>query len=166
MLPRVTPPIEPLHPQDDPALLAALVALQRAAYGVEAGLIGHDVPVRHETAAALAAAGLTWWGCREGARLFGAVAVSTTDELLDVERLVVAPGAFRRGIGAALVRHVLAQAGGRRVVVATGRDNVPARGLYAGMGFTVVDDVEVAPGLWMTRYELVSPGAPPIAGRR
>jgi GNAT superfamily N-acetyltransferase len=144
--------IELLHPADDPALGAALVMLQRAAYAVEARLIGHDIPVRAETPAELAVAGLRWWGHREGSDLLGAVAVTTTAELVDIERLVVAPHAARRGIGAALVGHVLAQAAGRRVVVATGRDNASARRLYERAGFTVVGDVEVAPGLWVTRY--------------
>lgn len=146
--------IEPLHPEDDPAAAAALVTLQRAAYAVEAQLIGHAIPVAAETPAELASAGLTWWRCREGPDLLGAVAVSTTADLLDVERLVVAPHAFRRGVGAALVAHVLAQTAGRHVVVATGRDNAPARRLYERFGFGVTGEAEVAPGLWVTRYAL------------
>ena len=146
------PVIELLRPEDDPGLAAGLVALQRAAYAVEARLIGHPIPVMAETPAELAAAGLRWWGCCDGPHLRGAVAVSVHPDLLDVERLVVAPGAMRRGIGAALVAHVLAQAAGCRVVVATGRDNTPARRLYERAGFTAVEDVEVAPGLWVTRY--------------
>jgi ribosomal protein S18 acetylase RimI-like enzyme len=82
----------------------------------------------------------------------GAVAVRDTEGLLDVERLFVAPEAFRRGVGSALVAHVVAQAAGRRVVVATGRDNAPARALYERAGFTVVDHAEVEPGLWVTHY--------------
>jgi hypothetical protein len=90
--------VAPLHPADDAALAAALVALQRAAYAVEARLFGHDLPVRVETPAALALAGLTWWGWREGSRPLGAVAVTATADLVDIERLVVAPDAARRGM--------------------------------------------------------------------
>jgi ribosomal protein S18 acetylase RimI-like enzyme len=147
-------PLEALHPATDPALAAELVALQRDAYAVEERLIGHPIPVAADDPGALAAAGLVWWGCRDprDGGVVGAVAVRDTEGLLDVERLFVAPGAFRRGVGSALVAHVVAQAAGRRVVVATGRDNAPARALYERAGFTVVDHAEVEPGLWVTHY--------------
>jgi GNAT superfamily N-acetyltransferase len=141
-----------LHPESDPVLAAALVALQRAAYAVEERLIGHAVPTAAETAAELAAAGLTWFGCVDACGPLGAVAVRSSAHLVDVERLVVAPRAFRRGIGAALVSHVVAAAADRPVLVATGRDNAPARALYERAGFAVVEHTEVAPGLWVTRY--------------
>jgi ribosomal protein S18 acetylase RimI-like enzyme len=78
--------------------------------------------------------------------------VSVTADRVDIERLVVAPDAARRGIGTALAGHVLEQAAGRRVVVATGRANTPARRLYERAGFTAVEDVEVVAGLWVTRH--------------
>jgi GNAT superfamily N-acetyltransferase len=140
-------PVEALHPATDPALAAELVAVARAAYAVEARLIGHDVPV-----ADARADGLAWWGCRDTDGLLGAVGVRATAELVDVESLVVAPRAFRRGVGSTLVAHVVAQAAGRRVVVATGRDNAPARTLYERAGFTVAGHAEVEPGLWVTHY--------------
>jgi hypothetical protein len=96
-------PVEVLHPGTDPALAAELVALQRVAYAVEELLIGHPVPVAAEDPGALAAAGLAWWGCRDADGLLGAIAVRENAELLDVERLFVAPRAFRRGTGRAEV---------------------------------------------------------------
>jgi hypothetical protein len=36
-------------------------------------------------------------------------------------------------------------------VVSTGRDNTPAQLLYQGLGFVHVEDVEVAPRLWVSR---------------
>jgi GNAT superfamily N-acetyltransferase len=140
-------PIVPLHPAADPALAAALAALQRRAYAVEERLIGHPVPAAAESPADLAAAGLDWSG-----HAHGAIAVRPGAAVLDVERLVVDPAHARRGIGRALVEHVLAAAAGRRVTVATGRDNAPARALYAGLGFVETGEQEVVPGLWITRY--------------
>ena len=144
---------ELLHPGRSARTAAALLALQRASYAVEAALIGSDaIPPLHDTARTLVAAGLTWYGSRDAAGLLGAVALTEAPGLVDLERLVVAPRAFRRGIGTALVRHVLALAGERRVVVCTGRDNAPARALYARLGFAETGEEEVAPGLWVTRY--------------
>ena len=140
-------PVEALHPATDPELAAELGAVARAAYAVEARLIGHDVPVIDPRAA-----GPAWWGCRDSNGLIGAVAVRATAALVHVEALVVAPRAFRRGVGWALVAHVVAQAAGRRMTVATRPDNLPAPPHYPRAGVAVVGDEEVEPGLWVTRY--------------
>jgi ribosomal protein S18 acetylase RimI-like enzyme len=72
--------------------------------------------------------------------------------VVDIDRLVVAPAAHRRGTGSALVRAVLDRAAGRRTTVSTGRDNAPARRLYERLGFTCVGEEEVIPALWISRY--------------
>ena len=145
---------QPITPSDE------LLTLQRAAYAVEAGLIGDDrLPALSEDLAGLVAAGLTWLGVVDGERLVGAVGYTETAAVVDVHRLVVAPDAARRGIGRTLVTEVLRLAGGRRVDVATGRDNAPARALYEGLGFSWLEDLEVLPGLWVSRYALVPASA-------
>ena len=132
---------------------AELLALQRAAYAVEAGLIGDErIPALHEDLAALSSAGLTWLGVTPAGKLVGAVGFVESADVVDVHRLVVAPQAHRQGVGRALVETVLARAASRRVVVATGRDNAPARALYERLGFLRVGDAEVLPGLWVSRY--------------
>lgn len=130
-----------------------LLRLQREAYAVEAELIGDDrIPALSEDLAGLLSAGLSWLGAVEDERLVGAAGYVETAALVDVHRLVVAPSVARRGIGRALVAEVLQLAGGRRVDVATGRDNAPARALYEELGFAWLADVEVLPGLWVSRY--------------
>lgn len=160
---------ELLRPDRSAAVAAALVALQRAAYAVEAELIGSTaIPPLHDTEESLVGAGLTWFATRDDDGLVGAVAISAEPAPVDLERLVVAPRAFRRGIGSVLVRHVLAVAGERPVVVSTGRANVPARTLYERLGFVRTADEEVLPGLWVSRYRHrpVTPAGPASAGRR
>ncbi|MGY1744283.1 GNAT family N-acetyltransferase [Blastococcus sp. SYSU D00695] len=143
----------PLDPAADAVLAADLHGLQREAYAVEAALIGDDrIPPLQEDLAALQAAPLRWTGARLAGRLAGAVAWTEEADLVDVHRLVVAPAAARRGLGTALVRSVLAAAGSRPTIVATGRDNAPARALYARLGFVPTGDREVLPGLWVTGY--------------
>jgi GNAT superfamily N-acetyltransferase len=135
------------------ALGQDLLAMQHAAYAVEAKIIEDDrIPTLHETLEELCAEQLTWLGAFDDDRLVGAVAWSETARMVDIDRLVVDPGVHRRGIGGALVSEVMARAGDRRVVVSTGRANVPARTLYERFGFGRVEDVEVIPGLWITRY--------------
>jgi ribosomal protein S18 acetylase RimI-like enzyme len=148
--------IADLSPADD-LLGGELLALQKAAYAVEAEIIKDDrIPPLHESLADLRAQPLRWLGAvDEDGRLAGAVAWEETVDEVDVNRLIVRPGALRRGIGRALVKEVLVRAGARRVVVATGRDNAPARRLYEGLGFVLTREIEVIPGLWIANYALL-----------
>lgn len=68
----------------DPATVAELIGLQRAAYRVEAP----------------AGAGETFIGARGGGRLVGALGHRRADGIVDVRRLVVHPDAVRRGVKA------------------------------------------------------------------
>ncbi|MFC5379305.1 GNAT family N-acetyltransferase [Aquipuribacter nitratireducens] len=149
-----------LRPTTDEAVAHSLLVLQREAYAVEAQLLGDDrIPALHECLDALRAAPLHWLGALGDDHLLGAVAWSATDALVDVDRLVVSPAAHRGGIGTRLVSHVIDLAGSRDVSVSTGSGNAPARALYERLGFARVDDVEVLPRLWVTRYRL-TPSAP------
>ncbi|MFI6909157.1 GNAT family N-acetyltransferase [Nonomuraea sp. NPDC050394] len=133
-----------------------LLDLQHAAYAIEAEIIGDDrIPPLHEDLAGLQGEPLSWLGAFDDeGTLTGAVAWEESAGLVDINRLVVDPGALRQGIGRTLVKEVLARAGGRKVIVSTGRDNTPARTLYERLGFTNTGDAEVIPGLWITSYEL------------
>lgn len=73
-------------------------------------------------------------------------------DVIDIERVVVLPEARRRGIGSALVRWTLALAGNRPTIVSTGRYNAPARALYERLDFEAVVELEVLPGLCVTKY--------------
>ena len=148
--------IRPLDLSDDETARAVL-ALQRAAYAVEAGLIGSDgIPALTETLERLRAAGESWLGAldAETGRLAGAVAWRELDDgTVDICRLVVAPEAFRRGIATALLNALDSAFPGRSMVVSTGRDNEPAVALYRRRGFRAVRDREAASGLWITELE-------------
>ncbi len=140
-------------PRDDPELARTLLGIQRAAYAREATLIDDDrIPALHEDLEDLRSAALRWLAAWVDRRLVGAVGWSEHDDELDIDRLVVAPEMHRRGIGSALIREVVQRAGKRRTVVSTGRDNAPARAMYEQLGFVRLEDEEVLPGLWVTRY--------------
>ena len=143
--------MDTLGPDLEDTVAAELVRLQRAAYAVEAALIGDDrIPPLHEGPADLRAARLRWFVVREAAGLVAAVGFAEHDGEVDIDRLVVHPSQHRRGLGRRLVERVLRDA--ERAVVATGRDNAPARGLYAALGFDHRGDREVLDGLWVSEY--------------
>ena len=145
--------VERRDPAADPALAARLLEVQRAAYAVEAELIGDDrIPALHEDLPALLAAGLDWLVALEDGAVVGALGRRQTDDGVDVDRLVVDPARSRRGAGRALLAAVLAGAAGR-VTVSTGRGNTPARRLYAQAGFRETGEREVLPGLWVVDAE-------------
>ena len=139
----------------DPDTLAALVRVQRASYRVEAGLIGFDdLPPLHETPEELAAVPESFLGAFEGEELLGAVAFQRHRTWVDIHRLVVDPGAFRRGAATRMLDaldELHADAG--HTTVATGEKNAPAIALYEGRGFERVGRTAVAPGIWIVRFE-------------
>ena len=145
--------IREVEPAADDDLAGALLVIQHAAYAVEAVLLNDDrIPPLHEHVDDLRKAPLRWLGAFAHDRLLGALAWSNDNDQLDVDRLMVAPSAHRRGVGTALVLEVLRHAGNRRVIVSTGRDNPPARAFYERLGFTRVADEQIVPGLWVTHY--------------
>lgn len=125
--------------------------MQRAAYRVEADLIGFDdIPQREESLEELKARQLDWIGIRDGSRrVVAALGFVDKGGVVDIDRLVVAPESFRRGYARALVA---ALHPGRTIVVSTGRDNHPARALYESLGFVTTHDEEVVPGLVITHF--------------
>ncbi len=144
-----------VEPDADAGLAMALLNLQHAAYAIEAELIGDDrIPALHESVAALRGADLRWLVAFDGAEPVAAIGWTEDESLVDIDRLVVAPRAHRRGLGSALVRTVVQHRRERGVPVSTGRDNPPARRLYEGLGFAHVEDREVLPGLWISDYRL------------
>jgi ribosomal protein S18 acetylase RimI-like enzyme len=138
-----------------PPTAAAVLALQRAAYAVEADLIGFDgIPGLHDTPASLRTSGETFAGAWRGGALVGAVSYRRAGDVLDVHRLVVDPASFRTGVATALLRFAeAAEDGVGRIVVSTGERNAPARALYARAGYRLVGRREVAPGVVVVGLE-------------
>ena len=143
----------------DEVVARSVLALQRDSYAVEAGLIGDDrIPALTETLDELRHAALEWLGAFDEAGLAGAVSWTELDDgTVDIDRLFVAPRAFRRGIATALLDGIDALYPDRRILVSTGRANVPAVTLYLGRGFRRVREREVIPGLWITELDRPAP---------
>ncbi|MGZ0149049.1 GNAT family N-acetyltransferase [Kribbella sp. WER1] len=138
----------------DRSLAVRLLAIQHAAYAVEAKLIGFDgIPPLQEDLHELMAAPEHWLGVYDGSLLVGAVAYEYPDErTVEISRLIVDPAYARRGYGRALLDR-LDELEPRPVSeVSTGSANVPAVNLYTSRGYAETGRVEVAPGIYVTRF--------------
>jgi GNAT superfamily N-acetyltransferase len=146
--------VESLDLADD-ATLAAVVALQRAGYAVEAELIGApSLPPLTETPEQLRASGETFLGATDGGTLLGVVSYKRDGAIVDIHRLVVHPGAFRRGIATALLDALeRREAGAMHWIVGTGAANLPARTLYERRGFAVAEERIVPGGVKWVRLD-------------
>ena len=136
---------------------AALLAVQRSGYAVEAQLVGAEsLPGQHEALDDLR--GEEVWVAEVDGEVAGVLGLEHgAGEDLVIARLVVAPELMRRGIGRALARHALALAGDRPVRVGTAAANEPALALYASLGFERVGERTVGDGL--AYVELSRPAA-------
>ncbi|MFD7260803.1 GNAT family N-acetyltransferase [Streptomyces sp. NPDC059874] len=146
-----SPQIRPLDLADD-VTAAAVHRIGRAAYAVEAELIGFDgIPALRESLAEMRAQELNWVGAVcEGGEIAGFLAwAEEADGSVCVDRLCVDPAWFRRGIASLLLGHVPAD---RTATVTTGADNTPAVALYERLGFTRGADFSPAPGLRMASF--------------
>ncbi|MEV6952110.1 GNAT family N-acetyltransferase [Streptomyces sp. NPDC051183] len=148
--------VRPLDLADD-AAAAAVHRIGRAAYAVEAELIGFGIPAQRETLAQMRERPLAWLGAvSAGGEIAGFLAwEAVADGSVSVDRLCVDPAWFRRGVGSLLMRHLLSETfPDRRVTVTTGADNSPAVTLYEGLGFTRGADLFPVPGLRMASFAI------------
>lgn len=143
--------------------MAGLLDLQRAAYAVEAELIGFDgIPALHESIEELRACGESFLGLDDEAGVAGAVSFTRLPHdtgTLEICRLVVHPRAHRRGIAGTLLDRLDRLEPAQRVVVSTGTANYPALNLYQGRGFTPVGTRDIAPAVTITLLERRTVGA-------
>lgn len=121
----------------DARLAQSITSLFHAAYTIEASLIGvTSFPPLRRTAEDVASALSTFYGCFDGDQLLAVAEVEiTAGNPVEVASFAVNPVAFRRGVGSALLTHLLREAGDTPVIVATALANTPGIRLYEKHGF-------------------------------
>ena len=129
--------IEPLDHRDASAA-QAIHALLLLAHAQEAALLRpSDAVAMPHTAAQLQASEAFYLGAFRADRLVGALSLGADDEpgQMLVSSLFVHPDHQRRGVGRSLLVEAIRRANGTMLAVATPGDNLPALGLYQGLGF-------------------------------
>lgn len=139
--------------QRERAVAEGVVSVQRAAYAVEAAIIGYDrMPGLLEGVDDVMRLPLTLLGAKADGRLAGVLGFTVTDSVVEIDRLVVHPTHFRRGVGGRLVS-ALHDLGARaeRFEVSTGTDNAPAVSLYLAMGYECTG-TELSDGVALSHF--------------
>ncbi len=133
----------------DVDVATAIVAVQQAAYPLEAELIGFDrIPPLIETTDDVTALDMVIIGAiNASGELLGLIGYERGDDLVDVDRLAVLPTHGGRGIATALLTEVHSREGDApSFEVSTGAANAPAIGLYRKLGYREVDRFEIPDG--------------------
>ncbi|MGI2327904.1 GNAT family N-acetyltransferase [Planococcus sp. YIM B11945] len=138
------------HTQE--AIAKAMWEIQVPAYEVEAELIGFKgIPQLNETVEDIQQSDEQFFGYfEEGLR--GFISFKREAGVIDIYRLVVNPEHFRQGIGRKLLAYLIEHYAANDFIVSTGKENVPAKKLYASFGFVEEKDFEVAPRIWCTAF--------------
>jgi GNAT superfamily N-acetyltransferase len=140
--------------QTQPSVSAKVVLVQRAAYRVEADLIGFDtIPPLHETAEDVSKLDLTMLGVLEGRDLVAIAGYRRRGDEVDIDRLAVHPSHFRHGIASLLLEEIHhREREARRFTVSTGARNFPATELYAKLGYRQLPGQRLLPNLLIARF--------------
>jgi GNAT superfamily N-acetyltransferase len=145
--------------------LEKLRELERAAGSIfrQLGMdaVADDEPPSTATLAALQAAGRAWVSTDEADEPVAYMLVEVIDASAHIEQVSVHPRAARQGLGRALIETAAAwarQHGLEALTLTTYRD-VPWNGpYYKRLGFHVVDDPQITPGLRRLRVQEADAG--------
>jgi ribosomal protein S18 acetylase RimI-like enzyme len=145
----------------DRAVAQRVLEIQRAAYAVEAGIVGYDaIPPLHERLDELQSRDLIFLGVSCDRALGGVLAYRRDGDTVDIDRLAVDPAFFRRGLARRLMRELFVrERDASRFTVSTGLGNQPAISLYESYGFHVVGADEPMPGVRIVLLERGARGA-------
>lgn len=135
------------------SIAKAIQKIQRPAYLVEAEMMGFQgIPQLKESILEIRNSGEVFLGYLEEDQLLGFISYRRENNTIDIHRLVVDPGHFRKGIGRELLAFLLEKYKGIDFIVSTGSANTPAKRLYESFGFREQETFQVAPGIYCTCY--------------
>lgn len=134
----------------DEELARQVLAVQRPSYQIESTLIEYpNLPPLFETIADLQRCDETFVGCWLAGQLAGVLSYEGTEEGIHIDRLVVHPDYFRRGVGRKLLQWVETAVLPLplTITVSTAAKNLPAIQLYQSQGYTIVQSKTLPDGL-------------------
>lgn len=146
--------------QRDRAIAAQIRDIQRAAYAVEATLIGYpDLPPLRDNVNHIQHSTDSFLGGFLGTSLAGLLSYEQHENRLHICRLAVHPDWTRRGVATALLQAVEQQSVRPMLTVSTAALNAPALTLYQKHGFTLTQRTTTPDGLVLV---LLTKSIPPL----
>ena len=131
-----------------PETAAQIHELFQLSYAVEATILGvEDFPPLRRSCHSYANSTNAFIGYYQDQALAGIIEIEQSEELIDINSLVVHPSHFRQGVAQSLIQHVFNQYGDISYVVETGVLNLPAIKLYEKLGFIEVKQWETDFGI-------------------
>jgi len=134
-----------------------IMDLQRDSYKIEAQLIGfYEIPALKETIESLQQCDEIFYGYYINDVLAGIISFKIIDDVLDIHRVAIHPSFFRMGIADKLINFIEGlDSNISRIVVCTGKDNLPAVNLYLKNGYKKKKDIEIKNGIYITEFEKI-----------
>lgn len=126
--------IRPCRPDERPLILAIVNAAAEAYRSVIPDDRWHEPYMPAEELDGEVATGVEFWGYEEDGRLLGVMGIQTVRDVDLIRHAYVLPEAQGRGVGGALLRHLLARAT-RRILVGTWAAAEWAIRFYEAHGF-------------------------------
>ncbi|MBE6066927.1 MAG: GNAT family N-acetyltransferase [Clostridium lundense] len=135
----------------------SVLQLQIASYKIEAELIGsHEIPPLKDTLDSLTKCDEIFYGYFINDILAGIISYKINANILDIHRVAVHPCFFKRGIAGKMISFIeKIQDTIDKVVVCTGKENLPAVNLYLKNGYQKVKDIEVSKRIYLTEFEKI-----------
>lgn len=129
--------------------------IQIPAYKVEAALINFaGIPQLKDTVDTIIKCRETFLGYMIDGVLIGFISYNNYQGHFQICRLVVDPKHFRKGIAKNLIAYLMVNiTKGHTITVSTGAKNIPAKRLYRFYGFHEMEDIEVAPNVYITMLQ-------------
>lgn len=141
----------------DIATVKSVLELQLASYKIEADIIEfHDIPPLKDTIDSLKECDEHFYGYHINDVLAGIISYKIIENVLDIHRVAVHPRFFRMGIAGKLVSFIEElESNINKVVVCTGKKNLPAVNLYLKNGYKNTKDIEIIKDIYITEFEKI-----------
>jgi ribosomal protein S18 acetylase RimI-like enzyme len=147
----------------DPVMARTIHRLQQISYAVESDLIDYpdpEFPPLQETAEDIQKEGEHFLGFWQNGKLVGVLSFAVGPQGVEIGRMIVHPGYFRRGIASRLLHAVEAWVSpGQTLIVSTAEKNTPAVKLYEKYGYQLRRRTTLPNGIVLVQLAKVIRGA-------
>ncbi len=134
-----------------------VLEVQITSYKIEAELIDfYEIPPLKDTIDSLKKCDEIFYGYYIDDALAGIISFKVIRNVLGIHRVAVHPRFFRMGIAGKLVKFIeKLESNIDKVVVCTGKENLPAVNLYLKNGYEKIKDIEISKGIYLSEFEKI-----------